>query len=569
MEHAFESTSVEAMRARIAALEAALAAEHAALESERARSKELEGERDRALAAYRALLAELEVLRRKIFAAKAERIDTAQLELEFAGRLAALGELEEQLEASEPESTKGTPPKSKPKPKGRRKLADSDLPVERIEIDDPVMEALVAEGRAERIGFEESSRVAYRRGGLVRCETARVKYRVIEAETVATAPMPATLLPRSLATPSLLAKIASDKYTDALPLYRQEDRFAREGLSIDRGTMSRWLEEVGNLVGATVLTAARKEALASAFCIATDATGVLVQPIRTHEKTRRACRRAHFFVQIADRDHVFFEYVERETSAAVHGMFRGFSGYVQADAKSVYDLLFRQPVAADEVVDDGASRTEVGCWSHARRYFYQAAITKDEAAREALYRIHRIFELEAKWRKKSRAQRRELRDRVSRPHVDAFFEWAEIQWRAVEHQRGLVRTAFGYVRRQKDALMRFLDDGRLLLDNNRSERELRRIAVGRKNWLFVGSDDHGEAAAALLSLIASCKLHALDPEAYLRDLFRVLPHWPDDRHLELAPKYWLATRARLDADELGRELGPLTIPPPEEKPPPS
>src|SRR5690606_12139477 len=152
VEHAFESTSVEAMRARIAALEAAL-------ESERARSKEREGERDRALAAYRALLAELEVLRRKIFAAKAERIDTAQLELEFADRLAALGEFEKQLEVSEPESTKGTPRKSKPKPKGRRKLADSDLPVERIEIDDPVMEALVAEGRAERIGFEESSRV--------------------------------------------------------------------------------------------------------------------------------------------------------------------------------------------------------------------------------------------------------------------------------------------------------------------------------------------------------------------------------------------------------------------------
>jgi hypothetical protein len=110
--------------------------------------------------------------------------------------------------------------------------------------------------------------------------------------------------------------------------------------------------------------------------------------------------------------------------------------------------------------------------------------------------------------------------------------------------------------------MRFLDDGRLRMDNNESERELRRIATGRKAWLFVGSDDHAQAAGNLLSLIASARLHGLDPEAYLRDLFRVLPHWPRGRFLELAPRYWLATRARLDPAQLEMELGPLTIPPP-------
>ena len=109
--------------------------------------------------------------------------------------------------------------------------------------------------------------------------------------------------------------------------------------------------------------------------------------------------------------------------------------------------------------------------------------------------------------------------------------------------------------------MRFFDDGRLVLDNNRSERDLRRIAVGRKAWLFVGSDDHAEAAGHLFSLIASARLHQLDPEAYLRDLFRVLGHWPKDRYLELAPKYWARTRARLVAAELENEIGPLTIPP--------
>lgn len=109
--------------------------------------------------------------------------------------------------------------------------------------------------------------------------------------------------------------------------------------------------------------------------------------------------------------------------------------------------------------------------------------------------------------------------------------------------------------------MRYLEDGRLRLDNNHSERALRSIAVGRKNWLFVGSDGHGESAGHLLSLVASCRLHDLDPVDYLRDVIRVLAHWPRDRYLELAPKYWRATRARLDATDLAREIGPITVPP--------
>ena len=127
--------------------------------------------------------------------------------------------------------------------------------------------------------------------------------------------------------------------------------------------------------------------------------------------------------------------------------------------------------------------------------------------------------------------------------------------------RGLLPKALGYAMNHKAALMRYLEDGRLVLDNNRSERALRTIAVGRKGWLFVRSDDHGAAAGNLLSLIASCRLHELDPESYRRDILRVLAHWPSDRFLELAPKYWAATRARLDAAELALELGPLTVPP--------
>jgi hypothetical protein len=141
----------------------------------------------------------------------------------------------------------------------------------------------------------------------------------------------------------------------------------------------------------------------------------------------------------------------------------------------------------------------------------------------------------------------------------AFFAWVE-QERGSVVERGLVASALGYAQRQREALERVLEDGRLKMDNNGSERALRRIAVGRKAWLFIGSDDHGEAAANVYSLLASCQLHGLDPELYLKEVLRVMPYWPRERYLELAPKYWAATRAVLKGEELERELGPLTVP---------
>src|SRR5204862_4481357 len=135
---------------------------------------------------------------------------------------------------------------------------------------------------------------------------------------------------RCLAAPSLLAHLITEKYCDGLPLFRLEQRFARDGVPVNRGTMARWVEDVGATVGTTVVAAMRDEALATAFCIATDATGVAVQPTKGGDQARRGCRHAHFLVQIADADHVFFEYLPRETSAAIGELFRGFTGYVQA-----------------------------------------------------------------------------------------------------------------------------------------------------------------------------------------------------------------------------------------------
>ena len=383
---------------------------------------------------------------------------------------------------------------------------------------------------------------------------------------VVTAAMPPRLLQRSIATPSLLAHVASDKFCDGLPLHRQEDRFARLRVPIDRGTMCRWLEEAGAIVGATIVEAMRREAIRIAFCIATDATGIMVQPDRRPDKQRQPCRRAHFFVLIADADHVFFEYTPEENSKVVSQMFRGFAGFIQADAKSVFDVLFRSPNERDRAMlgdPDLAIRHELGCWSHARRKFWEAAVaTQDVVAREALARIMRMFVLERSWKDHSPDERKALRDRHLRPHVVEFFKFIEPEYERSKDQRGLLRTALGYAVRQRDALMRFFEDGRLEMTNNHSERQLRRIATGRNAWLFVGSDDHGQSTANLFTLIASARLHKLDPEVYLRDVFRVLPFWPRDRFIELAPRYWRITRARLDPKELDLEIGWLTIPEP-------
>lgn len=351
------------------------------------------------------------------------------------------------------------------------------------------------------------------------------------------------------------------KFGRGMPLFRLEESFASEGCPLDRGTMSRWLEDLGATCGATVIHAARCDAK-NAFVIATDATGFLVQPVPTRDKVRQPCKRGHYFVLIADRDHVLFEYTARETSKVVAAMFAGYSGYIQADAKSVYDVLFREakersPDASD---DDGCERLEVGCFAHARRKFWEAACAKNVVAREALARLSRIFALDAEFRKKPPAEVTRLRNAHLRPHLEAFFAWAEFEFDKVKNERGSLRSALGYAVRQKLPLSRVLDDGRLALDNNRSERALRTVAVGRKAWLFAGSDDHAESAGHFLSLIASCKLHGIEPQAYLRDLFRVLAHWPRERYLELAPKFWLATRALLNEAELAREIGPLAIP---------
>jgi transposase len=467
------------------------------------------------------------------------------------------------------------PPATKPagRPHGRRDLATAALPEVRVEILDPALE-----GRAERIGFEVSTRLGYERGGPCTIVVARAVYKDPDvtppadaapdaAPHIVRAPLPRELFRRCLLAPAMVAHLLVAKYMMGVPFYRLAQQFALAGIALDRGTMCRYAEDAGATLGALV-EAARAEAFATAFCLSTDATGVSIQPGPLAERNGRGpCRKGHFFVVLADRDHVFLEYQPRHTSAAVCDMFRGFTGYIQADAHAIYDALFDGRPPRGQPPDPGRGRPpiEVGCWSHARRNFWEAAVCKHALGVAGLQRIDAIFAADAKLADLAPAQRQVARDAHVRPLVEAFFTWVHAE-HARPRERGLVATALGYAVHQETPLRRFLTDGRLKLDNNAAERALRSsVAMGRKAWLFFGSDDHAQAAGNLFSLIASCKLHRLDPEAYLADVIRVMPYWPRDRYLELVPKYWAATRARLDATELARPLGHITVPPPAEE----
>lgn len=549
MLEAAESIDVEALTSHLAERNARIASLEAEIQSLRA-------ERDQLQRSRQELMETLALIERRMFVAKAERVDTTQLELEFVAlkkKLDALG--------GEPAEEAPQVTSKRPTPKGRRDWRLAELPEETVSLSDAELDQLVVDGKAEVIGYEDSYRVARKRGGLFRLRIRRTKYKVAGQDgegTLSTAAAAKEALPRSMAAPSLLAHVLQSKFGEGLPLFRLEARFAREGVSLDRGTMSRWVEDIGATLGATIVETAYRDAVANASIVATDATGILVQPVATHEKKSQPCKRGHYFTQIFDRDHVFFQYTERETSEAVRVMFKGFEGTVLADAKNVYDVLFR-PENKDE--DEPAPCIEAACWAHARRGFWEAALGQEPVARESLFRIGRLFAKDAEFRGRPPSEIQRLREQQLRPEVDDFFRFIETEFEKVKDRRGKLRSALGYVVNQTEALKRFLSDGRLPMDNNVSERALRCIAVGRKNWLFVGSDDHARSTGNILSLIASARLHGFDPETYLRDVIRVLAYWPRERYLELAPKYWAATRTRLDAAELAREVGPLRVPP--------
>ncbi|MBK6513497.1 MAG: IS66 family transposase [Polyangiaceae bacterium] len=560
---AVPSESADELRKKLAERDARLAERDEVIASLRAIVTSLEGQTNALQSALVSHATELELLRRKLYGTKSERTNTDEFQLLLQGIFGESTALQKHLDDAQREreaqaggdgdEPEGKAPNDRPKPKGRRNLSASSLPRVTVDISDA---DLAITGRF--IGWDESFQLLYVRGG-IRVLVKRVaRFEVDKPEKSALrVEQPRALFPRALCHTSVFAWLAVEKFALGVPFYRLEKHLEAEEESLDRGTMCRYMEDLGGTLGATVVAAMFEDARAHCHVLSTDATGAAIQPEQGAPGGRKqACKKGHFFTIVADCDHVLYHCASSHSSNAVKELFAGFSGFLQSDASAVYDILERGP---PKTTDDGL--TLVGCWAHCRRYFFEAAVTKHAGAVEGLRRIQEIYRAAEPFAKLPPIQRKDARAKALGPLIDDFFVWVA-ERRRYEPGRTLFTRALGYATNQEAELRRVLSDGRLALDNTRSERALRTIVVGRRNWLFYGSDVHAQAAAAIFTLVASCRLHRLDPLDYLTALLRVLPYWPDDRYIELAPKSWAATRALLDDAELELPLGDITVPPP-------
>ncbi len=495
-------------------------------------NEKLASERERYRELYLQLLELCKRLERGLLAGpKAERLslDDDQLTLAILGALLERKDLPAEETAAAPASEIPKPPRAKPT--GRKALPEH-LPKVEIEV---IPEEVQRAGLDAfvRIGAEVSDTVEKRPASLVRVHIVRPKFvrkdrERLAATSVQIAEVQELPIERCLAGPGLLADTIVRRWADHLPLHRLEGIYAREGLEFFRSTLCGWHEQLRPLVDPLV-EAMWKDAMSAPY-LCTDATGVLVQ-------AKERCRNGHFFVVVAPEQHVLFRYTPTHDGKAVDRMLADYQGYLVADAHVVYDHLY----AGGQVI-------EVGCWAHCRRYFFKSLATDPGRAREALAYIRGLFQVERRIADFSRHERMTARNRESRPLVEGFFAWCDAQALQVLDETPIAK-GIGYARNQRKALERFLEDSRLPIHNNVSERALRREAVGRKNWLFVGSDQGGEVNATFVSLLASCQLHDLEPWAYLRDLLCLLPRWPMQRVLELAPASWQKSLEQQDTQQ--------------------
>ncbi|MCA9202654.1 MAG: IS66 family transposase [Planctomycetales bacterium] len=336
-----------------------------------------------------------------------------------------------------------------------------------------------------------------------------------------TAPKPPQPIEKGLAGPGLLAAVTVGKFGDHLPGYRLEDIFSRHRVPIRRSTIFDWLAGAADL--AELLVNRMAERMRASKVVHTDDTQV-----KLIDYAIRGTRTARFWAYVGDRDHPYtvYDFTETRERAGPQRFLKSFRGYLQADAYGGYDGIY---------LESGGDIIEVACWTHCRRYWWKAREQDPPRAHYALAVINKLYEVEREAKSLDTAARQQLRAERSAPLVERLEEWLRSQ---DPLPKSLIAKAVTYTTNQWRALTRFLEDGDLSIDNNLSERTVKPVAIGRKNWLFVGSAKAGQRAARLMSLVASCKANRVEPWAYLRDVFTQLPLGADID--SLLPDRWLA-----------------------------
>jgi transposase len=398
-----------------------------------------------------------------------------------------------------------------------------------IELDVDACQRLCPRTGAEMvvIGYEESEKLEYRPGRLFVNVYRRPKYASPDrikgnGMGIVTAPMPDHPIAKCKADVGLIAYAIVSKFADHLPFYRQDAIFEREGVAVARSTLDGWA--LGTADTLRPLGEALKQAVLDTDVLFTDDS---VIPLL--ERGRGKTRKARLWVYVRGDPGpslATYDFTRDRRNIRPLEYLGDYQGYIHADAYSGYDELFTK----DGIV-------EVACWCHARRGFDEAMTSRPREASEILALIGRFYKVERTLREMSPEQRRQQRQQTVRLIVDAVFERVEDMKTSTLPTEPL-RKAIGYVENQRLALRRFLDDGRLEADNNTAENAIRPLAIGRKNWLFAGSERGGQAAALYLGLIQSCKACDVNPWAYFDDILRRIMAHPVSQLRQLLPDQW-------------------------------
>jgi transposase len=443
---------------------------------------------------------------------KRERLDPNQLLLFDLGELEKL--LEEAAKADDVQANDEASSKSarRKKQKHGRRIIPDNLPTEEIVHELPEEQRLCPiDGKPmPAIRYEISEQLDYEPAKLKRIQHKRAVYACAakhDEATLITAPKPAEAVEKCLAAPGLLAGVVVGKFGDHLPGYRMEDILSRGGVNLNRSTLYDWMAAVADVT--KPLYELMKKLVLQSKIIQTDDTSVkLIDPL-----AEGGSRTARFWAYLGDEDHPF-EVYDFTVSRERHGpqeFLRDYAGYLQADAYGGYDGVYLQ--------SNGAIK-EVACWAHTRRYWHKACEEDPARAHFVLAVVAKLYQVEDAAKEKSAAARQSLREEHSRPMLNDLKTWLDAE---VFLPKSLSGKAATYTLNQWAALNRYLEDGDLSIDNNASERAMRPVAIGRKNWMFVGSKPAGHRAAILMSLIASCKANLVEPWAWLKDVLIQLP----------------------------------------------
>jgi transposase len=376
----------------------------------------------------------------------------------------------------------------------------------------------------DRIGQDESRVLEYVPAKLEVHVYVRPKYACRHCQDgVASPPPPERPIARGIAGPGLIAQIVVAKFGDHLPLYRQEDFFTRHGLHIARSTQCDWVQAAAELL--RPLYERQKELLLQSAVLWTDDTPVtLLSPGQAGSRTGR------FWTYIAD-EHPYsvYDFTVSRARDGPASFLRGFEGYLHADAYGGYDQIY---LGSNDAI------REVACWAHARRKFFDAIHSSPREVHHILEWIRQLYDVEERARTWTAEARAALRQHEAKPVLDRIEAYlAQLERRALP--KSVLAKAVMYAQNQWQALRRYVTDGRLSIDNNISKRTLRHQAIGRKNWLFLGSERAGPRAAVLFTVLAGAKRHRIEPWTYLRELLLCL-HDDDSRLDEMLPDRWAA-----------------------------